>query len=129
MRVARCGCGQLTATCEGEPLRVAICHCHACRTRTGSAFSWNTRFKSTAVTLAGRDKSFTRRGDEGSEITYHFCPDCGVSVWYTNDQVDGTAIPAGAFAPGDLPAPQTSVYDNRRPDWLDLTAGKMQVYD
>ncbi len=117
---AACACGQLTADTSAEPLRCVVCHCHACRTRTGSAFSLNTRFATDAVTTHGTSKSFTRTGDEGSRITYHFCPDCGVTVWYLNDQIPGVMIPGGALAPADLPAPALSVYDARRPDWLSL---------
>ncbi|MEY1556204.1 GFA family protein [Yoonia sp. R2331] len=125
--IAACACGQLTAQASGDPLRAVVCHCHACRTRTGSAFSLNTRFASDAVTMQGTSKAFTRTGDEGSQITYHFCPDCGVTVWYLNDQIDGVMIPGGALAPADLPAPTLSVYDVRRPDWLRLAG--MDVMD
>jgi len=127
-RTAACACGQLRAEVTGAPRRVAICHCHACRARTGSAFSWNARFAADQVELSGADKSFARQGDEGSTITYHFCPDCGATVWYETSGVEGIAIPVGAFAPGDGPAPEVSVYDNRKPDWLRL-APSMEVWD
>lgn len=127
-RTAACACGALTAVCTGEPLRVAVCHCHACRTRTGTAFSWNARFAADQVARTGESRSFARTGDEGSRITHHFCPACGVSVWYETSDVAGVAIPVGAFAPGtDLPAPEVTVYDSRRPAWLRLAP--MTVWD
>jgi hypothetical protein len=36
-RRAECCCGQLAAVCEGEPIRVTVCHCLNCKRRTGSA--------------------------------------------------------------------------------------------
>ncbi|MBM1219640.1 GFA family protein [Ponticoccus sp. SC2-23] len=125
---AACACGQLGAEVTGQPLRVAICHCHACRTRTGSAFSWNARFSRDSVSLSGEARAFSRLGDEGGTITYHFCPDCGVTVWYETSGRDGVAIPVGAFAPGQGPKPEDSVYDNRRPDWLFL-APELEVFN
>ena len=64
---------------------------------------------------------------EGSAITYHFCPTCGVTVWYLNDQIEGVMIPGGALAPADMPTPDFSVYDARRPDWMILSG--MEVMD
>lgn len=32
-RRAACCCGQLSVTCEGEPLRISMCHCLACPPR------------------------------------------------------------------------------------------------
>lgn len=119
---AGCACGALTVRVTGRPQHVSICHCHACRSRTGSAFSWNARFDAGQVTSLGTARSFARAGDDGGTITYHFCGTCGVSVWYTNSgRPDAVMIPVGAFAPGDLPAPTTTVYDNRRPGWLSLS--------
>ena len=37
-RTATCSCGQLRLACEGEPVRISICHCLECQKRTGSIF-------------------------------------------------------------------------------------------
>ena len=42
-RDASCSCGQLHLTCEGEPVRISVCHCLACQQRTGSAFGVQAR--------------------------------------------------------------------------------------
>jgi hypothetical protein len=36
-RHAACNCGQLHLTIEGEPSRIAMCHCLECQRRTGAA--------------------------------------------------------------------------------------------
>lgn len=130
-RTASCACGRLTATCEGEPLRVSVCHCNACKQRTGSALSYNARWPEGAVRRAGTSRSFVRIGDEGGRITYHFCPDCGVTVWYLNDDLPGmVAIPVGAFATRDVPPPAVSVYHTaRKAPWLDITVEPLTLLD
>ncbi len=129
-RRAECACGQLVAVCAGEPVRVSVCHCLDCKRRTGSAFSNNARFAPDAVRISGQAKEFTRIGDEGSRITYSFCPDCGVAVHYRIDvEPDLIAIPVGAFAVADFPPPQVSVYHDRKAGWVEITADPLTVWD
>ena len=122
MRIATCACGQLRATCEGEPIRVSVCHCHACKRLSGSAFSWNMRWEAAKVVVTGRVSEWQRTGDEGSTITNRFCPDCGTTVIYDLGDVPGQiAIRAGCFADEALPPPTISVYDPfRRCPWVDI---------
>ena len=128
-RRAECACGQLSATCEGEPFRVSVCHCLACKRRTGSAFSFNARWREAQVRVQGRASQFTRIGDEGGHITYNFCPECGVTVCYRiAEWPDAVAIPGGAFADLAFPAPAFSVYDDsRRFRWLEVVADPLQI--
>ncbi len=41
---ASCSCGQLTLVARGDPIRVSMCHCLACRRRTGSTYGAQARF-------------------------------------------------------------------------------------
>lgn len=84
-RRAECSCGQLSAICSGEPVRVSVCHCLACKRRTGSAFSFNARFAENDVSIEGRAAEFSRTGEEGGRVIYSFCPDCGTTVHYRID--------------------------------------------
>ena len=131
MRRAECSCGQLSATCAGKPLRVSVCHCLACKRRTGSAFSFNARFAADQVAVAGREAVFSRTGDEGSQVIYSFCPDCGTTVYYRIDDDPGiVAIPAGGFAEVAFPAPARSVYhESRRCRWVEILASPLQRED
>jgi hypothetical protein len=43
-RRATCSCGQLHLTIEGEPSRIAMCHCLECQRRTGAVISNQARF-------------------------------------------------------------------------------------
>ena len=89
LRTATCSCGQLRIVCEGEPIRVSICHCYACQKRTGSVFGAQARWPNERVRSSGRATEWVRVGDEGSKITFRFCPDCGSTVYYDIDTVGG----------------------------------------
>lgn len=126
-RTATCRCGQLSATCRGEPARVSVCHCLDCQKRTGSAFAAQARWANENVTLAGTSKEWTRTADSGNRVTYRFCPECGSTVVYTIENWPGvTAIPYGAFAGTDMPAPGFSVYDDRRHGWVEIVGETIQ---
>src|SRR5436305_12646574 len=96
-REACCSCGQLRLEAEGDPVRVSMCHCLACQRRTGSAFSMQARFPAERVRIDGRATEYTRISDDGEARTFHFCPDCGATVYYMLD-ADLIAVPIGAFA-------------------------------
>ena len=118
-RHARCACGALTARTEGDPSRLSLCHCLECKRRTGSAFGWNATFEASQVRIEGAYRSFTRSSDDGYWARHHFCPDCGVSLFYEIDRRPGMiSIPAGVFADPDFPAPRVEVYGARRCPWL-----------
>jgi hypothetical protein len=119
----------LTAICAGEPVRISVCHCLACKRRSGSAFSYNARFAEANVAIEGRSKDYTRIGDEGSRIIYSFCPECGTTVHYRIDRQPGLiAIPVGAFADVAFPQPAISVYhDSRHVSWMEISARPLKT--
>ena len=121
-RHAACSCGQLWLTVEGEPVRVSICHCLACQRRTGSVFGVQARFDAERVTTEGASRQYIRVSDEGDKRAFfHFCPDCGATVFYTTEATPGiVAVPVGAFADPSFPAPTRSVWEERQHSWLRL---------
>lgn len=129
-RRAECSCGQLSATCVGEPVRISVCHCVDCKRRTGSAFSFNVRFAEEGVSIHGRSAQFTRIGEAGGRVTYNFCPDCGTTVHYRIDVRPGViAIPVGAFADPSFPPPFQSFYhDSRRCEWVEIRTEPLATF-
>lgn len=121
-REAHCCCGQLRLACEGEPVRIAICHCIDCQRRTGSVFGTTARFARPQVTkIEGRSSTFERVADSGNLLTFHFCPDCGTTVyWELARFPDLIAVAVGTFADPGFPVPRYSVYERRRHDWVDI---------
>ena len=130
VRNAECRCGLVKAECVGEPVRVSVCHCLACKRRTGSAFSAQARFPSEDVTITGEVKTFERLGDSGAKLTDWFCPACGSTIAYKIDGYDAVAIPLGAFAdPAFSPAPSFSVYEERMHDWVVILGAGVEHMD
>lgn len=121
-RQAACSCGQLRLACEGEPLRISICHCLDCQKRTGAPFGMQVRYARDKVTaIRGERTQFTRQADSGNDVTFSFCPLCGSTVyWELSAFPDLLAIAVGAFADPKFPAPRHSVYERRRHHWVDL---------
>ena len=118
-RTATCRCGQLKAECVGEPVRVSVCHCLACQQRSGSAFAAQARWPENDVTVTGEAKTWERIADSGHRATYRFCPHCGSTVAYVVEGWPGLiAVPLGAFADPEFPAPRFSVYEHRRHGWV-----------
>jgi hypothetical protein len=121
IRTATCRCGQLSATCTGEPVRVSVCHCLKCQRRSGSSFTAQARFHDTEITIHGESKIYEHAGDSGSVGIFHFCPNCGATVFYKAGPFpDLTAIAIGAFADPAFPAPSFSIYESRKHQWVDI---------
>ncbi|MBU6298795.1 MAG: GFA family protein [Alphaproteobacteria bacterium] len=68
-RDAACSCGQLRVTCDGEPVRISVCHCQACKRRKGIAFAFNARYPREHVTAVGRSFRFACTGDSSDPAT------------------------------------------------------------
>ena len=124
-REAACHCGQLRLQVQGDPLAVSICNCLACQRRTGSAFGMQAGFKAEQVEVSGRFNDYSRISDEADrkEAVFHFCPDCGSQVFYTEpDDPDLIVVSIGSFADPTFPPPTVSGYDSRRHPWVGLPA-------
>jgi hypothetical protein len=122
-RHASCHCGQLRLEVLGDPFSVSICHCLACQRRTGSAFGMQAGFKADQVQVDGRHSDYVRVSDEADrkEHVFHFCPDCGSQVFYTEpDEPDLVVVSVGSFADPSFPPPTESGYESRRHPWLPL---------
>jgi hypothetical protein len=129
IRRATCSCGKLSAITQGEPTRVSVCHCWACQRRTGSVFSAQARFAKDDVRIEGDSQNYERTGDDGGRATFHFCGECGATVYYVIETMpDVIAVPLGAFASRDLPPPAYSVYEARRHEWVEIR-GEIERYE
>jgi hypothetical protein len=108
-RRASCSCGQLAVEVEADPVRVSICHCLACQRRTGSVFAMQARWRREHVRIKGDATEYVRTSDEGEDRSFFFCPPCGATVYYWPDS-EHLAVPVGAFADPNFPAPRISVW-------------------
>ena len=49
-----CHCGAVSFTVDGEPVRMAQCHCGACRRMSGTGHASNAFFKTSQVVITGQ---------------------------------------------------------------------------
>src|SRR5688572_16357973 len=95
-RTASCNCGQLRVTCRGpDPERISICQCNLCQKQSGSVLVVQARFPKEQVTIEGKStawkfpiegaKPVPHRNCASAGGTFHFCPVCGSTVYYTVD--------------------------------------------
>ena len=130
VRVATCRCGQLRATCTGDPVRVSVCHCLDCKKRSGSAFAAQARWPDDRVELAGESSEWACVAESGARATFRFCATCGGTVAYVSEGVPGlTAIPIGAFADPDFPPPEYSVCEERKHPWVAIVGDGIDHFD
>jgi hypothetical protein len=80
------------------------------------------RFPADAVTITGAHKVYEHIGDGGNTADFHFCPNCGGTLWYhALPDRKLYAIPVGAFADKDFPTPQYTVWVERKHDWVTIS--------
>jgi tetratricopeptide (TPR) repeat protein len=80
-------------------------------------------FKAGQVQVTGRFDDYARISDEADrkEHVFHFCPDCGSQVFYTEPaEPDLVVVSVGSFADPSFPPPTESGYDSRRHSWVEL---------
>jgi len=98
---------------------LAICHCTECQRRTGSAFGVSAHFPKEQVRIEGPSKVYVRASDSGRKVEFHFCPDCGTSVfWYAEVRPEHIGIASGNFADPLMPWPTVSIWEMTRHPWV-----------
>ena len=80
-------------------------------------------FKADQVQVTGAYNDYSRISDEADrkEHVFHFCPECGSQVFYTEPAEEGLiVVSVGSFADPSFPPPTESGYDSRRHHWVQL---------
>jgi hypothetical protein len=123
-RTAQCHCESLRAITSGQPRLSNICHCQACQRRTGTLIHVSAYFLKTDVRFEGPSKVYTRRADSGFDTHWHFCPDCGTTVYWQLDKLpEFWGIAVGCFADPDFPMPTWSGWEKFKHPWLGMPPG------
>lgn len=118
-RRATCSCGALSVIAHGAPVKVSVCHCLECQRRTGAAFGIAVFFSTETIETVGRSARFSRSGDSGRPVKFHFCPVCGSTVfWKPAFRPGMTAIAFGCFEDKVGLEPTQAVYDDCRHPWV-----------
>jgi hypothetical protein len=130
-REASCNCGQLRVTVKGpDPERISLCHCNLCQKQSGSVFAIQARFPREQVTIEGKSTAwklslakansteYRNCVSLGGGGTFHFCPTCGSTVWYTADADKARiGVKIGTFADPTFPAPKISGFEEYQHPW------------
>ena len=124
IRRGGCQCGHIRYELSDAPLGLAVCHCKACQRRTGALAGSGAAFAKAQVRIEGPRKVFERDGQAGRKVRFHFCPDCGTSLYWDADvRPDLYIVAVGAFADPDFPPPSVSVFEESKHSWTQLPDG------
>ena len=124
-----CLCGAVSYKINGNPVRMAQCHCKDCQRASGTGHMSLAFFKREDVDLKGETASFAVTADSGNINTRHFCPKCGGRVYGENSARPGVmGIAVGALEDTSWFAPQRIVYVKDRPTW-DVTSTDVPNFD
>ena len=127
-RTSQCNCGQLSLTYAGpDPARISLCQCYECQRRTGSVYSVQARLPRDQVMIDGRSSTWTfpvrgkpaefRSCDSGG-ATYHFCPECGSTVFWDIDSApDLFGVAVGGFTDPTFPPPMIAGFEAYGAEW------------
>lgn len=119
-RRAACNCGKLEIVCEGEPVRISMCHCLECQRRTAAVFGSQAWFTQQQTTISDNSTHFTRQSDAGRSVSFRFCSKCGSTVYWEAEAFPGhIAVAVGSFADPAFPAPAYSGWGAKRHHWVE----------
>lgn len=140
-QTARCGCGRVSITVEGDPGHVYVCHCDFCQRLTGAVFIARASFaEGQLVSVDGGTRSYNGLEIDGvgavaipGGINYRFCEVCGSHLYF--DMIypaTGTrfyTIPLGAFVDPVFPRPTTEYSTKHRHPWVTPIPDAVQLRD
>jgi hypothetical protein len=108
---AHCHCGSVTVEVEGEPVRMAQCHCNACRRLSGTGHATWAFFPVEHVKISGEVARYQCPADSGATKARSFCPGCGAPLFTENSRTpERIGIAAAAFENSNWFQPQMIVY-------------------
>lgn len=131
----RCSCAAITYTLAANPTRTYLCHCRDCKQGSGSSFSWQGWFPSSALTIQDPLSVISTFGDASKgEGTRQFCGRCGSPLFATvPDSVEalrGVVIVTVGSIDGseesELLAPKHEGWCRRREAWMGEAKGAQQ---
>jgi hypothetical protein len=140
-RTARCACGRVEITVEGEPGHVYACHCDFCQRRSGNVFIASATFgEDQVVSVTGDPRCYNGFEIDGVEplgipggINYRFCGVCGSSIYHDMiwPPTGGLffTISLGCFVEPVFPTPGTEFATRFRHPWVESIPGAVQIAD
>ncbi len=129
INTGHCHCGNVTYEVHGKPLRMAQCHCNACKRLTGTGHNVQAFFKSSDVKILGETSTHQSTSDIGNIRTRHFCPNCGSRLFSFNSKTpELIGISVGSFDDNLWFKPEVILYNSERPTW-DIIDETIEIHD
>jgi hypothetical protein len=140
-RTARCACGRVEVTVEGEPGHVYACHCDFCQRRSGAPVMASASFaEGQVVSITGETRCYNGLEVDGvgavgipGGINYRFCEVCGSSIYFdmiyppTGQRFFTIAL--GCFVDPVFAPPVTEFFTKFRHPWVTAVPGAEQIHD
>jgi hypothetical protein len=117
MPKGQCHCGAVSYEMPAETLHRAICHCSDCRRHSGAPMvAWGLVNRD-ALQVDGQTQEYAS-SENGRR---HFCPQCGTSLFYTNEVVFPGKIDVliATLDDPDLIPPEAQIQMAERIHWMD----------
>lgn len=90
-----CSCGAVRFSI-GRYLYTQLCHCHACKKRTGSAYGISVVIDSSELKqFRGDIRTFTRIAESRNPVEYDFCPACATTIRWRVKALESRQVFAG----------------------------------
>lgn len=106
-----CLCGAVQYGGDADIKMMANCHCTACRSATGSAYSTIVFVAENELNIEGETASYKHGTDGGNEAEKLFCPKCGSQLFGRNNARAGMiGIRAGTIDQAELVKPAVNVF-------------------
>jgi len=119
----RCGAVRYSIAIDRLP-PVYCCHCLACQSGSGSAFSQQAIVSASSIRSTGPILEYRFERPVGGEGHHRLCAECYTRLWSTNDVYPGFAfIRAGTLDRSQELVPKAHMWISRKQDWIDLPSG------
>jgi hypothetical protein len=87
--------------------------------RTGAVAGNGAIYDKAQVRIEGASRIFEREAQAGRRIRFHFCPNCGTSLYWEGDiRPDWYVVAVGAFADPNFPPPSVSIFEESMHPWV-----------
>lgn len=117
-----CLCGNVTYSCDAEPIAAANCHCKHCQKSTGSAFSTVVVVPADSLEISGDTIGIyvTTSEESGLPARRHFCTNCG-SALLTKAEASPELVfvKAGTLNDTSAVTPAIDVWAESKQEWSD----------
>lgn len=115
MVTGSCACGGLTYSFNSDPLVCvgvdlallyirstnpylglqALCHCNGCKRSSSSVYTHNLLIPAARFTTSGNSKAYKDKGESGKDRSFHFCPECGTTLYIVSENIPGVIVVKG----------------------------------